>query len=76
MGWVEIDISEVISMLFWLLLILASLKDVYKRQIYDRQHHRRCRCRAAGTRSGKSVFFGHLHWKRLLNMPETCYTEI
>ena len=26
MGWVEIDISEVISMLFWLLLILASLK--------------------------------------------------
>lgn len=26
MGWVEIEISEVISMLFWLLLILASLK--------------------------------------------------
>ena len=26
MGWVEIEISEVISMLFWLLLILSALK--------------------------------------------------
>lgn len=26
MGWVEIDISEVISMLFWLLLILSAFK--------------------------------------------------